>query len=438
MTRTIAALVALLFAANASATEWNVLGPRALAMGGAGVALPQGAQSAYWNPAALGLADNPSGLQVPMGGHLGITGSVLKGANDLNQLNKDCSGTGTTANCTQANVTNALNELNQPNNGVRGDVGGGMGLKFGRFSMFANNFAYVGAKPIMDMTHNSATLGANFIGNNTSALRLSGINVTEIGLAYGHALPFAEGVDLGIALKGMVGKVGFYDQGVVGTNPGNGSFGNFTKNAASSFQPGVDLGAMWDVNRTFESVPLRPRIGLTARNVNNPRFTNPSQAVAAGLPSKYSVQGNTRLGVAITPLGFWNIVADADLTRNLTAVEGVKQQNMGLGTEINVFNRSWINIPLRAGLSKNVADSNAKTALTGGFGLNFLHFNLDVGASVTPGHETIQSQGQDKKLPNDVSVGAQFALLFGGGASALDAEIATSKQKSVKEQVKGK
>jgi len=437
MTRTIAALVALLFAVNASATEWNVLGPRALAMGGAGVALPQGAQSAYWNPAALGLADNPSGLQVPVGGHLGITGSVLKGANDLNQVNKDCQALN--SNCTQANVNNAINELNQPNNGVRGDVGGGMGLKFGRFSMFANDFAYVGAKPMMDTVHTTAIGGgANNIQNNTSALRLSGINVTEIGLAYGHALPFMEGLNLGVAVKGMIGKVGFYDQRVVTNDPGNGGFSNFTKDASSSFQPSFDLGAMWDVNRSFESVPFRPRVGLTAHDINNPRFTNPSQAVAAGLPSKYSIQGNTRLGVAITPLGFWNIVADADLTRNLTAVEGVKQQNLGLGTEINVFNRSWINIPLRAGLSKNVADSGAKTALTGGFGLNFLHFNVDVGAAVTPGSETIQSQGQSKKLPNDVSVGAQFALLFGGGASALDAEIANSKQKSVKEQVKGK
>ena len=75
---------------------------------------------------------------------------------------------------------------------------------------------------------------------------------------------------------------------------------------------------------------------------------------------------------------------------------------------------------MRAGLSKNVADGRTKTALTGGFGINFLHANFDIGAAVTPGSETIQSQGQSKKLPREVSVSAQFALLFGGGASALE------------------
>ncbi len=436
--RTLALLLTVLCAVNASATEWDVLGPRALAMGGAGVAIPQGAESAYWNPAALGLADNPSGLQVPVGGHLGITGTVLQGANDLNQLNKSCQA-GDLTNCNQSNVNNALNELNNANNGVRGDVGGGLGLKFGRFSMFANNFAYVGAKPIIDMTHVTAIGGgANNIQNNTSALRLSGIDVTEIGLAYGHALPFMPAVDAGVALKGMIGKVGFYDMGVIGTQANNGGFSNFTKNASSSFAPGVDIGAMWDLNRSFESVPFRPRIGITARNINNPKFKTPAAAQAAGMSNKYSIQGNTRVGIAFTPLGFWNIAADADLTKNLTAVEGVKQQNIGAGTEINVFNRSWINIPLRAGLTKNIADGGAKTALTGGFGLNFLHFNVDVGAAVTPGRQQVQSYGQNKKLPNDVSISGQFALLFGGGASALEEEIANSKQKSVKEQVKGK
>src|SRR5206468_11370148 len=112
MRKFLALVTILSLAASASATEWQQLGPRALAMGGAGVALPQGAQSAYWNPAQLGLSDNPSGVQVPLGAHMGITGPVLKGANDLNHLNKECSSGG--AGCSNASINSALGELNAP------------------------------------------------------------------------------------------------------------------------------------------------------------------------------------------------------------------------------------------------------------------------------------------------------------------------------------
>ena len=406
------ALALVCFVSAAQATEWHVLGPRPMGMGGAGVALPQGAQSAYWNPAALAIEDNPSGLQVPIGAHLAVTGPVLRGAKDLNQVASDCRSGG--AGCTNANISNALTELNNPNNGVRGDMGGGAGLKVGRLSVFVNDFAFVGAKPIIDMVHNNIAVGATNIQSNTSALQLRGINVTEIGAAYGHDLPFAPGLNAGIALKGMLGKVGYQSYGVVASDPGTAGLGNLMKNSRTSFQPGVDLGLLWDVNRSFESAWFKPRLGLAGRNLNNPRFNNPDAARAAGLSSKYSIQGSARLGLAITPLSFWNVAADADLTKNLTAVEGVKQQTLALGTEINVFNRPWLNIPLRGGLSKNIAMSGSRTALSAGFGLNFLHVNFDLGATVTPSRETVQTQGKTKKLPNEISVAGQFAVLFGG------------------------
>jgi hypothetical protein len=396
----------LSLAVSASATEWQQLGPRALAMGGAGVALPQGAQSAYWNPAQLGLSDNPSGVQIPIGAHMGITGPVLKGANDLNDLGKKCPGAG----CSDSDVQNALNELNAPNDGIRGDLGTGAGFKMGRASVFVNNFAWVGAKPIIDMAHNTA---AN-LNQNTSQLRLTGIDVTEFGVAYGHEIPHVPGLNAGLALKGMVGRVGFYGQTVVDEDL---AFDKFTKNTKDSFQPGVDLGLLWDVNHTLTNAVWKPRIGFSARNINNPRFKNTDAAIAAGLPSKYSIQGGLRMGVAVSPLHFWNIAADADLTKNLTAVEGVKSQQVGLGTEVNVFNRSWLNIPLRVGLAKNIADSGSKTALSGGLGFNFIHVNLDVGAQVSPGRVETQSQGKSQKLPTETSVSAQLALLFGGQAS---------------------
>src|SRR5438552_4176681 len=76
------------------ATPWTVLWPRAMVMGGAYTAIAEGPVGAYWNPAVLGQPENPSGVQVPIGARAEFNGSVLQGANDLNQINKDCAAGG--------------------------------------------------------------------------------------------------------------------------------------------------------------------------------------------------------------------------------------------------------------------------------------------------------------------------------------------------------
>lgn len=421
MKRFLAFVTALLLPAASFATEWTSLGARSMAMGGTGVALPNGGEDAYWNPGALGAPDNASGLQIPFGGHIGLSGDVIKGANDLNQIQKDCSNLGPNqGTCTQANANNAVNELNNPNNGLRGDIGGGVDVKIGRMALFANNFTFVGAKPQADITNINVSGGNNITGN-VSSLQLRGISVTEVGAAYGHEIPMLPGVYGGAALKAMFGRVGFDDLAVASNGNNSGNLSDFTKNDRQSVQPGLDLGALWDVSQTFQDAWFHPRVGFAARNVNNPKFKNPDAARLAGAPESYSIQGNMRLGVAVSPLSFWNITADADLTKNLTALEGVKSQELGVGTEINVFNRSWINIPLRLGLSRNVALAGSKTALSGGIGLNFLHLNVDVGATVTPSNQVIQSQGKSQKLPSEVAAGGQLAFLFGGGPAATRA-----------------
>lgn len=378
-----------------------------MGMGGAAVALPNGAESAYWNPGALGAPDNPSGFQVPVGLHAGVTGNSLKAANDLDKIQDDCQAGGAgNGSCSQANINNALNEFN--GGGVRADVGGGLGIKAGRAAFFVNNFTYISGKPRASF---NAT-ATNNISNNTSELVVRGISMTEFGAAYGHELSFAPGLFVGGAAKLISANTGFTRLNVVSEDL---KLDKFTDNERRSIQPGFDLGMFWDASRSFEHAWGHPRMGLTARNVNNPKFRNPDAAVAAGQASKYSVQGGLRLGAAVSPLPFWNIAADADLTRNVTALEGVSSQNLGLGTEINVFNRSWINIPLRAGLSRNLAQGG-RNSLSLGVGLNFVHVNVDLGVTSSPRTQQIQSQGENKKFPNEISGGGQIAFLFGGGA----------------------
>jgi hypothetical protein len=207
--------------------------------------------------------------------------------------------------------------------------------------------------------------------------------------------------------------VGYQRFKVLQQNSGTSSMlKDYKSNTASSIRPGIDLGALWRVNEMYPAVPLHPRVGLVIRNINSPKFAQPAQALADGESSTYVLNRQIRSGLAISPMHFWNIALDLDLTKNNTPVSGFDSRMFGLGTEINVFNRSWLNIPLRAGLTKNTADSASKWAYTAGFGLNFLHVVLDVGGAVSTDRVQIKSDTNNTTIPANVSGAVQLGLVF--------------------------
>ncbi len=408
MIKSLVVLAILSFAASASALEWHTIGPRALGMGGAGVAAAQGPIAAYWNPAALGRpTSNAYGVQVPFGVHAGLTGSVIEGAKDLQAL-KDSS-----VAPTQAQIDAALAKLDQPGNGLRVDAGFGLNSKIGKLALFVNGFLDMGAVPSVDRVNTGAAAIQN--GTNNSKLIVKGANIGEFGAAYGHELPFAPGLYLGGAFKIMSANVGYTDYFVLRNNNNQNNIVDSLKNGArKSANIGLDAAALWDLDRSFGGMALKPRIGLTGRNLNNPSFKQPDAAIAAGVSDKFKANPQVRLGFALSPFNWWNIAADVDLTRNLTPVDNVASRQIGLGSEFNVFNRSWINIPLRVGLMRNTAETSAGTVFTAGAGLNFLHVMLDLSAALSNKRVTTQSQGKQTKIPREVALGAQVSVLFGG------------------------
>ncbi len=424
MKKIIAALFAVILAAaapvGAAAEEWNTMGPRAMGMGGAGVALAQGPLASYWNPAALGRAtENSYGFQAPVSVHAALTGPVIAGANDLKNAQNACKATDPTC---QTQVNNALAELSNPTNGLRIDGSAAGDLKIGKIAVFMNGFIDAGATPRVDMAHTSQSDIVN--GLNKSALIVKGAEITELGAGYGHELPFAPGLFLGGDLKVMRAKVGYVSQQIIQNNSqyNNGAsniVSDLKNNAASSGNIGVDAGALWDVNRTFEGARWSPRVGVTGRNLNNPTFSQPAAAAADGVGGKYALNPQARLGLALSPFHWWNLAADVDLTRNLTPVDGVASRQLGLGTEFNVFNRSWINIPLRFGVARNL--EAASNMVTAGAGLNFLHLLIDFSGEFSP--KTVQTQSATnslngtngaKNIPQELGGSVSISLLFGG------------------------
>jgi hypothetical protein len=434
MNKTLAAVCAVLVIASASARaeEWQAMGPRALGMGGAGVALSQGPVASYWNPASLGLAtENAYGMQMPFGVHAALTGPVIAGANDLkNSYNAINACQGNPASCAtpaeqaalQNNLNAALVELNNPANGLRVNADGGGDFKVGKLAFFANGFLDAGAVPQIDLTHNQATYNGEpgynpntSIQNNNSALVVKGARDLEFGVGYGHEIPRVPGLYAGANIKLMNVEVGYAKISVISANNGNSDIASQLKSSATtSSSVGVDVGLLWDVSRSFENVPLHPRIGITGRNLTNPKFNQSASAVANGVNGKYAINPQVRMGVAISPFHWWNLAADVDLTNNTTPIDGVDSRQLGVGTEFNVFNRSWINIPLRAGISKNLAESGSSTMLSLGGGLNFLHLIIDASGTASPTRINTQTQGKTTRIPQELGAAVQISLLFGG------------------------
>lgn len=401
-------LVALLLAASpASALEWHARGARALGMGGAGVATAQGPLAGYWNPAALGRdTSNSQGVAIPFGVHAALTGNVIEGANDLEALKN--SGTAPT----QAQIDAALDKIDQPGSGLRADADFGVDTRVGRASIFVNGTLDLGATPQVDRVNTAPANIQN--GTNNSKLIVRGANILEIGAAYGREITPLPGLYAGGALKLMSANVGYVDYFVLRENNDEGNIVSKLKdNAKRSSNIGVDAALLWDLDRSFDGVALKPRIGVVGRNLNNPSFKQPDAAVAAGFADKFKVNPQVRLGVSLQPLNWWNLAADADLTRNLTLVNAGSRQ-LGIGSEFNVFNRSWINIPLRVGLRRNVDETSAGTMFTAGAGLNLMHVMLDVSGAVGNKRTSIQSQGKDEKIPREVALGFQLSVLWGG------------------------
>ena len=417
----------------AFAEQWNVFDPRAMAMGGTGVASANGAVGDYWNPASLGQADNPSGFQLPVGAHANITNGVLQGANNLSNIYSSCGSGQGGAICAIFNANNIQNDLNLmtgPGNGALANFGAGTDFKFGHIAFFVNELGYAGAQGELNgatgqsIFNNTTTGGGSGYQSKNPSLNVRALAVTEAGFGYGHEVPHVPGLYLGGNLKALVGYAGYDNNclftsnaNMAGCSNANGGGKLSLKNSLQeSVAPGVDLGALWDVDQAFKWMPFHPKIGITGRDINDPTFSESQAAITAGAGGQMALGGNVRGGISLSPFHWWNISADVDLTRNVTLVDGLLYQMAGIGTEINIFNRPWMNLALRAGLEDNIASPTSALIATGGFGLNIFHLMVDLGVQITPQMQYLQTtQGgssSSQQIPSDIAGSLQIGLMF--------------------------
>jgi hypothetical protein len=339
----------LMLYGQALATEFVIVGPRAMGMGGAGVAVTTDALATYWNPAGLAMTQTvdiriAGGMQAI--DRLGIADAI----EDLEDFD--------TTDPSPANIAKAqdiANRINRP--GANTSLSGAAGLYVkGHFGEHAFGFN------ISDIATGGAFISSPVQASGTTisgAMALRGLEARQAAFSYAYA--FADKTfAIGVTAKVIQGAA--YN----GTQPLQGgqeikltdSFGK----ASISTAFGIDLGAIYRPSSWL-------RFGVVAKDINQPEFDAPDG-------TKIKLGPQVRGGIAVNPYSSLTLTADVDVTSNKTLVPGVKSQILSLGVEQTVLTEF---LSFRLGAFKNMQDPGTPFTPTAGFGVRIFALRIDVG-----------------------------------------------------------
>jgi hypothetical protein len=342
-----------LVATPAVAVEFAVVGPRAVGMGGAGVAVTTDSLATYWNPAGLAMTQTVDIRAQASAQGIDRLG-VRKTLDDIEDLDKN----------NPANIGRAqdlANRINQP--GASLSASGSAGLYFkGHLGEHAFGFN------VSDV----ATAGG-FISNRVRAnapvapgqpitiagqMALRGLEARQAAFSYAYAF-----ADKTFAL-GITGKL-IQGAAYTGTATINGSDVKLSDNFGKSKQStafGIDVGAIYRPSSWL-------RFGVVAKDLNQPEFDAPDG-------TKFKLNPQVRGGIAINPYSSLTLTGDVDATSNKTLVPGQKSQVLSLGAEQTILSEF---LSLRVGALKNMQDATSPFTPTAGFGLRIFAFRMDFG-----------------------------------------------------------
>jgi len=346
--------MSLLAPAQALALEFVTAGPRAMGMGGAGVAVTTDALATYWNPAGLAMTQT---VDVRLQGsgqvidRLGIADAV----NDLDKFNPN--DPNTAANLVRAR--DIADRINRP--GATVSINGSAGLyvkgHLGEHA-FGFNVSDVATGGGFVSTPAAATLNGSTVSL-TGAMALLGLEARQVAFSYAYALSdkmFSFGVTgkilQGAVYRGSTTLTGGTDISITD---------NFGKPMISTAF-GIDAGAIYRPSSWL-------RFGLVAKDINQPTFDTPG-----GEELKLGPQ--VRGGVAVNPYSSLTLTADVDATSNKTFVPGIKSQVLSLGAEQTIFSEF---MSFRLGAFKNMKDAGTPFTPTAGLGLRIFAFRMDLG-----------------------------------------------------------
>jgi len=346
-------LMLVMLECPALAVEFVTVGPRAMGMGGAGVAVTTDALATYWNPAGLAMTQTVD-IRI-VGGvqaidRLGIANAI----HDLEDFNKsDVSA------ANQAKAQDIADRINRP--GANTSLNGSAGLyvkgHFGEHA-FGFNISDVATGGSFISNPIQVTQAAGQV-NITGAMALRGLEARQAAFSYAYA--FADKMfSLGVTAKIIQGAAYSGSLGLQGGNDVKLSDGFGKATLSTAF--GIDVGAIYRPSSWL-------RFGVVAKDINQPTFDAPG-----GGELKLGPQ--VRGGVAVNPYSSLTLTADVDATSNKTFVPGVKSQVLSLGAEQTILSEF---LSFRLGAFKNMKDATTPFTPTAGFGLRIFALRIDVG-----------------------------------------------------------
>ena len=354
--RAVAILVGLMIPAQAMALEFVAVGPRAMGMGGAGVAVTTDALATYWNPAGLAMTQTVD-IRIQGGGQVIDRLGIADAVHDLEKFS-----TSDTSNANLARAQDIAARINSP--GATVSINGSAGLyikgHFGEHA-FGVNVSDVATGGGVVATPVQATQpgGPNTPISVSGQMALLGLEARQLAFSYAYAFSdktFSFGVTgkilQGAAYRGSTTLTGGTDVSITD------NFGKPTLSTAF----GIDVGAIYRPSSWL-------RFAVVAKDINQPTFDTPG-----GGELKLGPQ--VRGGVAVNPYSSLTLTADVDATSNKTFIPGIKSQVLSVGAEQTIFSEF---LSFRLGAFKNMKDAGTPFTPTAGLGLRIFALRIDVG-----------------------------------------------------------
>jgi len=345
-------LVASAWPSYGLAAEFVIVGPRAMGMGGAGVAVTTNALATYWNPAGLAMTQT---VDIRMqGGGLAID---RRGIGDALHDLENFDGSNPSAE-NQARARDIADRINRP--GATVSVNGSAGLyvkgHLGEHA-FGFNVSDVATGGGFVSTPVTVTPGAPITVTGQMALR--GLEARQLAFSYAYAFS-DKTFSIGITAKVIQGAAYNGSTDLTGGS-GVSTTDHFGKpNISTTY--GIDLGAIYRPSSWI-------RFAVVAKDINKPTFD------AAG-GGELKLEPQVRFGFAINPYSSLTLSADVDATSNKTFVPGVKSQLLSLGLEQTILSEF---LSFRIGSFKNMQDASTPFVPTAGLGIRWFNFRADAG-----------------------------------------------------------
>lgn len=346
---TVVSLMILALPSQVCAVEFVTVGPRAMGMGGAGVAVTTDALATYWNPAGLAMTQAVDirivgGVQVI--DRLGIADAI----HDLEKFN-----TSDNSPANQAKAQDIANRINRPGATVSLNGSAGLYIK-GHLDEHAFGFNVSDVATGGGFVLNPVQVSGTTI---TGAMAIRLLEARQAAFSYAYA--FSDKT-FSIGVTGKIIQGASYNGSTALTGGSDVSIrDNFGKSTLSTAF-GIDVGAIYRPSSWL-------RFAVVAKDINQPTFN------AAG-GGELKLEPQIRSGMAINPYSSLTLTADVDATANKTFVPGVKSQILSLGAEQTILSEF---LSFRVGGFKNMKDANTPFTPTAGLGLRIFAFRMDLG-----------------------------------------------------------